>query len=164
VVVREFSAKMDALQAGDPDGYAHRLTIFPGLPHNMQNRESEMIPRMTELSRVDWPKRVVWKQSGHVTHSRFYWMERTAADVKPNEIYAAHVEGQTITIETPDEGHLTLRLSDELLDLDKPVTVVANGRKIFEAKVPREFAPIWQSFNDRRDPGTVATAYLPVWW
>src|SRR5256885_14534693 len=46
-VVRDFSAKMDALQARDPAGYSHRLTVFPGLPHNMQNRESEMIARMT---------------------------------------------------------------------------------------------------------------------
>jgi hypothetical protein len=163
-VVGEFSAKMDALQAGDPAGYAHRLTVFPGLPHNMQNRESEMIPRMTVLSRADWPKRVVWKQSGHVTHTRFYWMERPADAVKPNEIYAAHVDGQTITIETPDTGSLTLRLSDELLDLDKPVQVVAGGKTVFEGKVSRSLGAILQSFDERRDPGTVATALLPVSW
>jgi predicted esterase len=43
VVVREFASKMDVLQAADPDGYAHCLTVFPGLPHNMQNREAEFI-------------------------------------------------------------------------------------------------------------------------
>src|ERR1035438_6619306 len=111
VIVREFSAKMDALQADDPTGYFHRLTVFPGLPHNMQNRESEMIPRMVPLARVTWPKRVVWKQDD-VTHTRFYWLERAPDAVKPYEIYAAHVAGQTITIETPATGTLTLRLSD----------------------------------------------------
>src|SRR5439155_21348514 len=55
VVVREFSAKLDALQASDAEGYSHRLTVFPGLPHNMQNREAEMIPRMSALRRVPWP-------------------------------------------------------------------------------------------------------------
>jgi len=35
VVVRESSAKLDELQAVDPTGDSRRLTVFPGLPHNM---------------------------------------------------------------------------------------------------------------------------------
>jgi transglutaminase-like putative cysteine protease len=163
VVVREFSAKMDALQADDPAGYFHRLTVFPGLPHNMQNRESEMIPRMAPLARVTWPRRVVWKQDD-VTHPRFYWMERPADAVKPYEIYAARVDDQTITIETPATGTLTLRLSDALLDLDKPIRVVAGGKTVFEGKVSRSFAAIEQSLRERADPDTIATALLPVSW
>jgi pimeloyl-ACP methyl ester carboxylesterase len=163
-VVREFSAKMDALQAADPAGYPHRLTVFPGLPHNMQNREAEMIPRMSPLRRVAWPRRVVWKQDDDAVHSRLYWLERAPDAVRPNEIYAAHVEGQTITIETPGTGSLTLRLSDALLDLDQPVRVEAAGRTIFEGNVKRSFAAVVQSLRQREDPGTVATATLPVSW
>ncbi len=109
-VVVEYSAKIDTLQAADPAGYVHRLTVYPGLPHNMQNREAEMIPRMSPLSREAWPKRVVWKQSSRALHTRFYWLERAADAVQPNEIYAANVEGQTINIEAPAAGSLTLRL------------------------------------------------------
>jgi predicted esterase len=163
-VVREFSAKMDALQAADPAGYVHRLTVYPGLPHNMQGREAEMIPRMTVLAREAWPKRVVWKQSGHALHTRFYWLERGPEEARPNEIYAAHVEGQTITIEAPGSGRLTLRLSDALLDLDQPVRVMAGGRSIFEGKVARSFAAVAQSLREREDPDTAATALLPVAW
>ncbi|PWU15426.1 MAG: hypothetical protein C5B50_15435 [Verrucomicrobia bacterium] len=163
VVVREFSAKMDTLQASDPAGYLHRLTVYPGLPHGMQNREAEAIPRMATHSRTNWPKRVVWKQDD-VTHTRFYWLERPANAVKPYEIYAAHVEGQTITIETPATGNMTLRLSDELIDLDKTVRIVARGRTIFEGKISRSFAAIEQSLSEREDPNTVATALLKVSW
>lgn len=163
VVVREFNAKIDALQLSDPAGYPHHLTVFPGLPHNMQNREAEMIPRMSPLSRVNWPRRVVWKQDD-VTHARFYWLEREPDVVKPYEIYAAHVDGQTITIETPTTGNLTLRLSDELLDLDKPVQVMASGKTVFEGKVSRAFGVIEQSLREREDPDTIATALLPVIW
>ena len=162
-IVREFSAKLDALQAADPAGYVHRLTVYPGLPHNMQSREAEVIPRMSPLARVAWPKRTVWKQDD-VTHSRFYWLERAPAAVRPNEIYAARVEWQTITIETPGTGSLTLRLSDALLDLDQPVRVVSNGRTIFEGRVPRSFAAVEQALREREDPETVATARLPVSW
>ncbi|HTA30048.1 MAG TPA: hypothetical protein VK731_06165, partial [Candidatus Cybelea sp.] len=163
-VVRVFSAKMDELQAADPEGYPHRLTVYPGLPHNMQNREAEMIPRMTPLARQSWPKRVVWKQYAESTHTRFYWLERAAEAVQPNEIYAAHIEGQTITIETPSSGSLTLRLSDALLDLDRPVKVEAGGRTVFEGSVPRTFAAIEQSLGEREDPSSAATALLPVSW
>lgn len=162
-VVREFSAKMDVLEAGDPAGYQHRLTVYPGLPHNMQNREAEAIPRMAACTRVPWPRRVVWKQDD-VTHTRFYWLERPANEVEPYQVYAARVDGQTITLETPAGGDATLRLSDSLLDLDQPVRVVAGGKTVFDGRVPRSFAAIIQSLREREDPAEVATALLPVSW
>jgi poly(3-hydroxybutyrate) depolymerase len=163
-VVREFSSKLDVLQTADPAGYAHRLTVYPGLQHNMQGREAEMIPRMSPLQRVAWPRRVAWKQDDDAVHTRFYWLERGPEAVKPNELYSAHVEGQTITVESPGTGSLTLRLSDALLDLDQPIRVVAAGRTLFEGKVARSFAAIVQSLNEREDPDTIATALLPVAW
>jgi pimeloyl-ACP methyl ester carboxylesterase len=163
-VVREFSAKLDALQAADAEGYFHRLTVFPGLPHNMQGREAEMIPRMSPLARQAWPKRVVWKQSPRALHPRFYWLQRPPETVRPGDLYAALVDGQTISIETPPAGSLTLRLSDALLDLDRPLRVMAGGRAIFEARVPRSFSAVVQSLREREDPQTVATALLPISW
>jgi pimeloyl-ACP methyl ester carboxylesterase len=165
VVVREFSARMDALQLADPKGYAHRLTVYPGLAHNMQGREAEVLPRMASLERVPWPKRVVWLENDDLVHPRFYWLERAADATRPEEIYyAAHVEGQTITIEAPSSGKLILRLSDNLLDLDQPIQVNAGGRSVFKGVVHRSFATILQSLQERNDPDTVATARLPVSW
>lgn len=164
VVVREFSAKMDVLQSADPEGYAHRLTVYPGLAHNMQGREAEVLPRMVSLRRVAWPKRVVWKENDDFVHPRFYWLERAATTTNADQIYAAHVDGQTITIETPGTGSLTLRLSDALLDLDKQVRVVAAGRTVFEGMVRRSLAALTQSLQERKDPDSVATALLPVSW
>jgi poly(3-hydroxybutyrate) depolymerase/transglutaminase-like putative cysteine protease len=164
VVVREFSAKMDALQTADPEGYAHRLTVFAGLAHNMQNREAEMIPRMEAIQRVSWPKRVVWKENDDFVHSRFYWLERSREANRADEVYAASVEGQTITIEAPAVGKLNLRLSDALIDLNRPIRVLIAGKTIFEGQVPRTLAAITQSLQERPDPRTVATALLPLSW
>jgi len=163
-VVREFSAKIDALQAADPAGYFHRLTVYPGLQHNMQGREAEVIPRMSPLARQAWPKRVVWKENDNVAHRRFYWLQRDPSGARPDDLYAARVEGQTITLETPAAGSLTLRLSDALLDLDRPVRVMAGARAVFEGSVSRSFAAVVQSLREREDPETVATALLPVSW
>jgi hypothetical protein len=97
-------------------------------------------------------------------HHRFYWLKRAASATNPDEVYAAHVEGQTITIETPATGTLILRLSDALLDLDLPIRVVAGGRLIFEGTVRRSLAAIVQSLQERQDPNTAATVFLPVEW
>jgi hypothetical protein len=163
-VVREFSAKLDVLQAGDPTGYVHRCTVYPGFAHNMMGREAETIPRMATSLRQVWPRRVVWKQDSDVTHTRFYWLERPAESIRPNDIYVAQVEGQTIQIEQPATGNLDLRLSDELLDLNQPVQVMVSGRKIFEGIVPRTLAAINKSLQERNDPADVATASLHVSW
>lgn len=164
IVVREFSAKMDVLQASDPSGYFHRCTVYPGLSHNMQNRESEAIPRMAAHSRAVWPQRVVWKQDADVAHRRFYWLEHATDPIQPNQIFAAHVDGQTIQIEQPATGALDLRLSDNLVNLDEPIEVTAGGRKIFEGKVSRSLAAIATSLAEREDPEGIAPAQLHVAW
>ena len=163
-VVREFSAKMDVLQAADPEGYSHRLTVYPGLAHNMQGREAEMIPRMVTLRRIDWPKRVVWMENDDFVHQRFYWLERAPEATQADVVYAARADGQDITIEAPATGKLTLRLSDALIDLDRPIRVVAAARTVFEGPVRRSLAAINQSLQERKDPDTVATALLPIAW
>jgi hypothetical protein len=163
-VVREFNAKIDVLEAADPQGYPHRLTVYPGLAHNMQGREAEMIPRMVNLRRVAWPQRVVWKENDDFLHHRFYWLQRSPEANNPDTVYAAHVDGQTIAIEAPASGQLVLRLSDELLNLDKPVRVVAAGKTIFEGKVERSLATMLGSLQERPDSSSVATALLPVTW
>ena len=163
-VVRTFSASMDKFREADPEGYPHRLTVYAGLGHNMQGREAEMIPRMVPLRRQPWPSRVVWKENDGVIHHRFYWLERPADSADPNTVYAAHVDGQTITIESPGSGHLIVRLSDKLLNLDEPIKVIAQGHTIFEGKVQRSLSTLFQSLQERADRDSAAAATLDVHW
>jgi hypothetical protein len=131
----------------------------------MQGREAEVIPRMFSSQRVAWPKRVVWKENDNFVHQHFYWLERDAGDTKADTIYAARVEGQTITLEAPASGKLVLRLSDKLVDLDQPVSVLApGGRTIFEGTMQRSVASISHSLEERADPELVATAVVKVEW
>jgi hypothetical protein len=163
-VVVEFGQRLDVLQAADPEGYIHRVTVFPGLPHNMMHREAEMIPHMAAKERLTWPKRVVWKHDDNPAHSRLYWLKRAPEGTRSGEVYAARAQGQTISIEKPQSGSLILRLSDSLLNLDEPVRVVVGERTIFEGKVQRSFAAIVNSLSEREDPNGIATALLPVTW
>jgi hypothetical protein len=119
---------------------------------------------MFSVERVSFPKRVIWKENDDFVHPRFYWFERASDPTRADEIYAAHVEGQTITIEAPNSGKLILRLSDGLVDLDQPIRVMVGGRSIFEGTVHRSFAAVLQSLRERKDPDTVATVLLSVSW
>ena len=151
-VVREFSAKIDVLQAADPAGYCpspdglSRLAAQHAGPRSRDDSAhvTAGAPGVAQARGLE--------TNDNATHPRFYWLERAPEAVRPNEIYAARVEGQTITLETPGAGSLTLRLSDALLDLDRPVRVMAGGRAIFEGSVSRSFAAVVQSFREREDP------------
>jgi hypothetical protein len=106
----------------------------------------------------------VWKQDANVTHDRFYWLERPTESLKPNEIFAVRVSGQSIQIEQPASGNMTLRLSDELLDLDELIQVIASGRKVFEGKATRSLSAIMTSLKQRADPASIAVATVSVSW
>ena len=57
-------------------------------------------------------------------------------------------------------NRLRLRLSDALLDLDRPVVVEWAGKAVFKGHVPRTRAAIVRSLEERADPSTIATAEL----
>lgn len=56
-----------------------------------------------------------------------------------------------VVLDTEEASEILLLLSDEGLDLDRPVTVIANGRVLGERKVERSLAVLraWASTGDR---------------
>lgn len=156
-VAVKWGGTLDALQKEDPQGYLHKTTIYQDLGHWMERRDAEALPWMAKHQRNPWPKKIVWHQSGR-THERFYWL----ANSKPQkgQTIRAQVEGQKITITSEDP--VTLRLSDQLLDLSKEVIVILNGQEVHKGKVTRQTKAIWDSLNERFDPFSVASATLKV--
>jgi hypothetical protein len=53
-------------------------------------------------------------------------------------------------------------LSDRIIDLDKPVTVTWNDKKVFEDNVQRSLQSIEQSLQRRLDKEQAATAILEL--
>ena len=159
----ETAAKWKGLLAekkeADPAGYSHRVTIYPGLGHWMDRKDAEVVPRMLKETRVEWPKKVVWVQSG-VLHERFYWLGVTKKGAKKNRRLEGRVEGQHLAITGEDVTGLKLWLSDELLDLDKEVVVTLNGKEAFRGKVKRDAKVATESLKHRC--GMIATALLEL--
>ncbi len=160
-IVAQRGAELDALQKADPDGYVHMLRVYEGLPHWMNLKDAEALPWMAKYSRNPWPKKVVWLQDD-VVHNRFYWLAEPMADAKAKQKIVATVEGQTIKLEGDLPPALTLRLSDDLLDLDQPVKVVAGAKEIHNGKVLRTPEAIEHSLSERADIRSAATAELVV--
>jgi len=162
-VAQQWGEKLAALQRDDPQGFPHRVTIYPGLGHWMEGRDKEALPWMAQQTRDPWPQRVVWYQDD-VTHTRFYWLQVAEAEALKGTTIRAEVQGQTIAITSDDVNKVTLRLRDALIDLDQPITVTANGKVVYQGHVARTAWTILESFSQRFDAPAAATALLTVDW
>lgn len=162
-VAREWGERLDTLHKGDPGGYAHWTQVYEGLGHWMNGRDAEALPWMAKFTRNPWPRKVVWHQDD-VTHDRFYWLALPEGAAKQGQTITAEANGRTIRITAEGLTRLTLRLSDALLDLDQPLTVLVNGKPVFKGQVPRTTDAITASLRQRAEPATAATAVLPLKW
>jgi hypothetical protein len=95
-----------------------------------------------------------------VTHGRFYWLG--VDKPKPRSTIEAEVTGQRIDIRGEALPRLTLRLRDQLIDLDLPITVTVNDVEVFRGTVLRTPGAIERSLDERPDPHTAATATLTI--
>ena len=89
----------------------------------MDRQDASAIPWMAKYRRQRYPQRVVWKQDD-VTHTRFYWLAADPELVKGRPLVVATMKNQSITIEHSDLDRITIRLTDEMLDLDQPIELV----------------------------------------
>ncbi|MCU0785408.1 MAG: hypothetical protein MUF81_15420 [Verrucomicrobia bacterium] len=189
-LAQKFHAELDRLQQLDPGGYVHSINLQAGRAHGIDYRQG--ILWITKYSRPPWPDRVVWVNQplDGLRRERFYWVAIPAAPEKGDLRIdaAANRKNNTITIDiaTLDGGNLdgnrthgkdnvaeahrtalgktgvNLLLSDALLDLDKPVTVVANGKRVFNKKVARSARVIAAALAARPDPSACPTAIITV--
>ncbi|BDS07316.1 hypothetical protein NT6N_23560 [Oceaniferula spumae] len=165
----EWGIKLDQLAASDPGGYPHKCIVYPQHGHWMNREDKQAVPWMAEYTRNPWPTKILWHQDD-ITIQRFYWLENE--DPKHNQLITAEVDGQTITL-TVDNSKLKdqemalnsiiVRLSDQLLNLDQPITIKSSeGKILFQGKVNRTMQAIAKSLDQRPDPTTAATATVKI--
>lgn len=170
-VASAWGAKLDELQASDRDGYIHVTRLHSGKGHWMDREDAEAVPWMSGFAREPWPKRVVWRQDD-VTHDRLYWLTVGEDARVPGAIIEARFEEindeQRITIERA-EGfgerasiEMTLLLSDELLNLDRPLIVMHGEQVLYQGIVFRTIRAMAAGLAARPDPSLMPTASLTV--
>lgn len=133
----EWRKKLDSLQLDDQQGYAHLVKIYPEDGHWMQRKDTIAIGWMAGYRRRSNPDKVTWLQDDRL-HTRFYWLGVPPDSAATGKKLVASVNKQTITIEHNDYDTFYLYLTDELVNLNKPVRVAFQGKQLFKGKVRRD--------------------------
>lgn len=185
-----FHAELDRLHEIDKDGYVHSLNIQPGRGHGIDY--SQGVQWIVKHTRNPWPAKVVWVNQllDGVRRKRFYWVAMPDApekvDIRIDALANRETNTITIDVATLDaantDGNRThgkdnvaeakrtalaktkvdLLLNDALLDIDKPITVIANGKEVFKGSIERSAEVIAAALAERPDPSGCPTAKITI--
>ena len=155
-VAKKWGADLDELAANDPGHYLHETHLYEGLGHWMERKDAIALPWMQKFTRNSLPQKVVWRQD-NVLHSRFYWLgvPKELAREKGEMIVEYHPDRNEINVLSSYSQTIHLYLNDEMLDLDKPVTIKAEGKVVFEGRIERTIQTIYGSVKAKGDPHLV---------
>lgn len=142
--------QLDSLQRQDPQGYIHEGHIVAGKGHWMQQADTAAISWMAKYERNPYPKTIVWQQE-EVLRPSFYWITAPQSELARYKQVRLHVEGNTIYLDRCDYSQITLSLNDEIVNLDKPVKVVYQGKTLLSQKLPRTSYNLFNTLRQRED-------------
>lgn len=157
----EKAAILDSLAAAHPGKYIHQTNILQGKGHWMDREDAAALPWLAQYRRNPYPKHIVWRQE-KVTREHFYWLSVPTNEAAQGKRVEARIEGNTIHIEHCDYSKLTIYLNDNMVDLDKKVTIVYKGKKIKSKKLQRTIANMYRSLNNRNDRSYAFPAYIDI--
>ena len=157
----ERGLQMDSLQQADPEGYIHETHIMAGMGHWMMRADTVAVPWMAKYKRNPYPTKVVWQQE-EVLRSSFYWISAPQRELKRGQRVRLTCQNNVIDITECTYSELTLWLCDELVDLDKRITVRYQGRTLFNGKLRRTRDNMRQSLSERGDLSYIFPARVTV--
>jgi poly(3-hydroxybutyrate) depolymerase len=147
----ERGKEMDSLQQADPEGYIHETHIVPGKPHWMDLEDKAALPWMAQHQRNPYPKTVAWVQ-GDRGHMHFYWIGVPEGETKKGAEIRVAVKDNTISILSDDYSTAKLYLNDDIVNLDRPVTVRWGKQKVYKGRLPRTEENLRSTMTQRGDP------------
>jgi poly(3-hydroxybutyrate) depolymerase len=149
----EWGTRLEMLAAADPGGYINQWQVHAGKPHWMDMEDAVSIPFLQSHTRDPIPRKIVWEQAD-VTRATFYWLAVDGANrTKGNQIYASYDEAGVHVTLVKGVKRVLIRLSDAMLDLNRPVTIDYAGKPLLTASVARTIATIGRTLDERNDPG-----------
>ena len=149
-LAKEKGELLDSLEAANPGKYIHSTNIIKDKGHWMDNMDAAAIEWMAQFRRNPYPQRVIWRQE-EVLREHFYWISAPAEELEHGKTVEASIEGNTINIVRCDYSRLTISLNDNMIDLDKKITVCYKGKKIITKKPKRTIANLYNTLWKRGD-------------
>lgn len=153
--------QMDSLQQHDPTGYVHQTHIIKGVGHWMNRVDSAAVPWMQQFRRNPYPKKIVWRQA-EVVKPYFYWLGVPPEESAPGKMLRAYIHGNCVHVTQCDYTTLTLYLNDELVNLNKLVTVKYGRRVLFRGRVRRKESTMRRTLFQRDDWAYMFPAMVEV--
>ena len=160
-IAGQWQQKLSDLQSSDPNGYVHFVQIHQGKGHWMDRQDAVAVPWMAKFDRDTFPKRIVWKQDD-VVESRFYWLAVNPVGLKERAEIVATRDLNSIDIQSKDVEQVTIRLSDEMFDLDKSTAITSGGISLFSGIAERTIGCIAKTLSERGDPKGIFCAEVNV--
>lgn len=118
-------------------------------------RVQKLVKWLRERVRDPHPRRVVHRSIAPY-HPGAYWVRIDGRGAGESACVVAESLGKNrIAVETRNVTRLTLFLDPELVDPDKKVTVVVDGKPAFSGKVKPSLEAVAESFARTRDPQLV---------
>lgn len=142
--------ELDSLHTQDPNGYLHETHIVAGKPHWMDLTDAAALPWLQQYQRNPYPTHIVWRQE-EVTHPHFYWLTAPTDQLQRGKTVRLTLQGNTVTIQQCDYTQLTLHFNDQMVNLDKPITIRHNGKTLFKGKLPRTLTNLQTTLAERGD-------------
>lgn len=155
--------QLDSLQNNDPEGYIHETHVMEGLPHWMMQRDTIALDWMRQFRRNPHPKRVVWRQE-EVLKQWFYWLEAPKDELERGKTIVAEIKSNTIYITRCDYSRLTLYLADDMLDLNRRITIVMPDGRKKTVKPHRSDKTLRETLTARADKGYMFPVRIESHW
>ncbi|BCU77374.1 hypothetical protein [Luteolibacter sp. LG18] len=157
-LARRYFERLDALQKDDAGHYVHHLDTQANRGHGIDYKPGP--EWMVKYTRDPRPKTITWTvQKLHNTLDlRNNWL---ALDEVPSTLPAkldAAIKDNTITLQADAGLKGKVFLDDTLVDLDRPVKVILNGKEVFNGVANRNLATVVKTLESRGDPRLVYTA------
>lgn len=140
------------------DNFTHKE--FPSGGHTAHFEYWGELFRWIEKRRRDlFPKKFVF-MSDHQELNTAYWLRLDG--ISPRSNVSAEVKANTVSLKVENATRLTVYLSDRIVDLDRPVKIVVNGKKRFSGLLKRSAATAVEEALRRNDRSAVFSASVDV--
>lgn len=182
-------AAFDSLSAMHPGAYFHWIQLIPGRGHGIDYRHTT--PWLKNFARNPYPSRVSWEDFEMDGRHRtgFYNLqviERPDADRRTryemsidNNVVNLTVDNVTYTTTETDprwgialkfdrsyqpatSGKIRIYFNDKLVNLNRPVTINVNGRRMFEGKLQCSLSDLVESCEEYYDPARLYPASVTI--
>jgi pimeloyl-ACP methyl ester carboxylesterase len=133
-IVETGRARRDTL---DKLGYEHTYYEPSGGHEVFGTQVAKIAKAFADMRRDLYAQHVTLRPSARATRGPddwWYWIRTYAPE------FEARIDRETQTIDIEGEGPFELLLADEMLDLDRPITIRSNGEIAFQGRVQRRLA------------------------